>query len=766
MKRPILIALIGYIIGIIWGLYFKISIAFLYLILLIIYIILKKCTRNSKKKVWKYLKVVMLSKATKAILITTSISALFSYILVKQINNEYEKKYENVKNAAFVATIIEEQKEEQYYNQYKKVKKHYLLLKTKNKLQVGNKIQFNGEYKKPEVQRNEHGFDYTFYLKTQKLYGTVTSNSINILKSNNQKLFSTLSNIILNYSKNTIKKFINNKDQQDLLLGILLGKDDNMENEVKDKFSNSSLSHILAISGMHVSYIITGIILLLCSIKVPKNTSKIILIFMLLIFCAVTGYSPTVIRAAYMSILTILASLLHRRNDLPTSMSIVLWIILLDNPFALFSISVQLSFLGTCGILTFYKIFITKFYEKNKELYLAKKLTILEKIYKKTIEISLVSISAQISILPVIIYNFNNISFTFLISNILASILIGPIIILGFLMIFLNLVSEPISQIISYILKLILKSLLLIADMVSNLSISHILLPTTNLIPVIMYYILLLFMYYLLKHNILRKYKYKLIVWILIISMLSFYHPFDSKLHIHFIDVGQGDSTLIITPGNKKLLIDGGGNTSEDFNIGKSVLLPYLLDKGITSLDYVLISHFDTDHVGGILYLLQNIKIENVIIGKQFENSENYEEFSEIIKQKNIKLVIAFQGMKIKIEKNLYFDILWPSDKQKISDNSINNNSLVCKLNYSTFTMLFTGDIEEAAEKILISNYNDKDVLKSDVLKVAHHGSKTSTIKEFLQLVSPKIALIGVGKNNKFGHPNGCTIENISSIRK
>ena len=152
---------------------------------------------------------------------------------------------------------------------------------------------------------------------------------------------------------------------------------------------------------------------------------------------------------------------------------------------------------------------------------------------------------------------------------------------------------------------------------------------------------------------------------------------------------------------------------------------------------------------------MKNMKVKNVIIGKQFENSENLQEFTKIIKEKNIKVTIVEAGDKINIENNLYFYVLWPSVKNEIKENSINNNALVCKLYYKNFTVLFTGDIEM---------YENSKVLESIILKVAHHGSKSSSTEKFLKLVSPKIALIGVGKNNLYEHPSDIVINRMESF--
>lgn len=159
---------------------------------------------------------------------------------------------------------------------------------------------------------------------------------------------------------------------------------------------------------------------------------------------------------------------------------------------------------------------------------------------------------------------------------------------------------------------------------------------------------------------------------------------------------------------------------------------------------------------------MQEIKVNNIIIGKQYKSSENYEEFIKIVKEKKINVKIVEGGEKVSIEDNLYFDILWPFSDNMISDNSINNNSLVCKLNYKNYSMLFTGDIEAIAEKAILKKYSrNLNILKSDILKVAHHGSKTSSITEFIEKIKPKYAIIGVGEDNKFGHPSDSTIQNL-----
>lgn len=165
------------------------------------------------------------------------------------------------------------------------------------------------------------------------------------------------------------------------------------------------------------------------------------------------------------------------------------------------------------------------------------------------------------------------------------------------------------------------------------------------------------------------------------------------------------------------------------------------------------------------MYILENMKIKNVIISKQFESSNNYIQFLKATEEKKIRVYEVEAGQRINIDKYTYFDILWPSTQDCIQENKLNNNSLVCKLISIGTSVLFTGDIEESAEKQILKKYeNNLELLKTDILKVAHHGSKTSTTLEFLNTTKPKYAIIGVGNENKFGHPSNITIQNLKKI--
>lgn len=260
-----------------------------------------------------------------------------------------------------------------------------------------------------------------------------------------------------------------------------------------------------------------------------------------------------------------------------------------------------------------------------------------------------------------------------------------------------------------------------------------------------------------------NSYKYISIILIFIILTNTISNKIFQEIKIYFVDVGQGDSTLIQTIEGKNILIDGGGSEFGSFDVGENILLPYLLDRRITTIDYLMISHFDSDHIGGVFAILENLEVKNIIISKQGETSENLKKFYEITNNKGIRTIIVKKGDIVEIDKYSHFEILFPEDNL-IEDNILNNNSIVARFNSLDFSILFTGDIEEIAEKRLCELYSGTDKLEAFVLKVAHHGSKTSSTEEFLELVKPKIALIGVGKNNNFGHPNIDVIERLENM--
>ena len=834
LKRPIVVIVIGYIIGIIWGLYFKLSIVLLYILLTILFyrknqrnsiisfliIFLKKCFKSQRNtsfqffSIHRYVRYIKLI-FTKQVICFMAISSIISNtILIFQ-----EKRYENLypeENISVEGIVVSNQEEREYKNRYKlnvltvnssdkyQSTQMYIEVEKDISFQYGDKVMLQGEFRKGSKQRNTGGFDYQLYLKSIHIYGTLKVENYKKISSDNANWFEKSMNDIKLVITQNIENLLEEQEQQ-IVKGFILGDTTALDEELKEKFQIANISHVLAVSGMHIVYIVIGIEIVFKK-WLGKRHVKYVVIIGLVFYMALTGYTSSIVRAGIMEMMNIVAFLVYRKNDIWTSIAISLGIILIQNPYAITGVGLQLSYLGTIGIILFNKS-IKQYFDNRKWIknnISIKRSKRISQIVENLKDMIAVTLSAQLMILPVMLYHFNMIGIYFVITNILVSIVTGPIMFLSVIFVFSSFIQLQISQFISIFLSLGIKCFIQISNL-ANLPFSKIYVPTPSILFIIIYYIAILvgnqiYRIYTSKYlnttqtrvkNLIALMKYKLYekkkkirkiyqkilkernvkVFIVKTYKIIFFivflvgiYQFPKNLEIHFLDVGQGDSCFIITPNHKTILIDGGGSTSNTFDVGKDTLIPYLLDKGYTKLDYILISHFDQDHVGGILPILEEFKVGQVFITKQEEKSENYETFLEIVKEKNLKVREVKAGDKITIGE-VTFHILWPMEKQ-IEENILNNNAMVMKLQYKSFSMLFTGDIEEVAEKKILDTYkNHLDMLKAIVLKVAHHGSKSSSTEEFLKAVNSKVAIIGVGENNMFGHPNNAVLERLQAFR-
>lgn len=697
----------------------------------------------------------------------------------------FENMPDRIENINCIAEIIELKEEKDMLDKYilkiikddkneiLKNKKVITYIDKENTFFAGDIIYIKGSFELPEEARNFYGFNNRNYLKQKEIYGNVEIENIEYIKCE-KDFYYVLGKI--KFSILTKIEKIYKEKYKDVLGKVLFGLNGNIDEEITENFRDAGISHVLAISGLHITYVVLLISFILDRCIKNIKLKNICISIFLFLFVILTGISPSCIRACLMTIMMIISKLIHRKNNIIISIIFSFLILILSNMYVIYNIGMWLSFFGTLGIVLF-----------NKFLKLIFKLKMKNKL-SKVIDVILVSFSAQILIWPIIMYVFNTTSLTFFVSNIFVSILIGPIVLLGYISIIISYVFLPVSIIISFVVEILLELLFIIANICSKIPLSKIYIPGKNIIAIFLYYFLILFYILLFKKkkivflrnfSLLKKKvfteKVKKFIVVLMIVIFSFFSVFlfynlnledifyNYDLKIYLVDVGQGDCIIIQTK-NKNIIIDSGeGNSDNKYDYGKNVVFNHLLKIGITKIDYMIYSHMDSDHAGGLMYILENMNVENVLIGIQAEASENLDTLLNILKEKkDTKLSILKSGDKINLDKCCYIDVLWPVEKELIQENTLNNNSLVFKFFYNDFSILFTGDIEEIAERKIIEKYGE--FLKSDVLKVAHHGSKSSTIILFLEYVNPKIALIGVGKDNKFNHPSDIVIKRLNNI--
>ena len=430
--------------GILIGLYFKFSIAFLYILIVIIYYALKTM-RNKNKRSFKLFSIIRYARYLKLYISKISlfifiISSIISNTITLYLNNKYETSFENEKTYELIGVVTSsEKKEKEYYDQYKiklDNKELYIKLDKKEKeLEYGDKVKIKGIYEKPSKAQNYGGFDYQNYLKSIGIIGVIDVEKIEVLEKNKGNFIVKNINDLSKKIKEKTELLFKDEEEQGLIQGLILGDKTNVSEEIQENFEITNLSHILAVSGMHITYLIIGMQIVFQKLAGKKITNIIMIVF-LIIYMILAGSSPSVVRSVIMGILTIFSKLVYRKNDIINSISISLLILLIINPYVIGNIGLQLSYLGTLGIVLFQKT-ISSILEINinKDKYKIKKES---KLVSKIKEMLSVSISAQILIFPIMIFHFNLFSIYFLLTNLLASVIIGPIIIISFLVIILS----------------------------------------------------------------------------------------------------------------------------------------------------------------------------------------------------------------------------------------------------------------------------------------------------------------------------------------
>ncbi len=509
------------------------------------------------------------------------IVATIGYLNIKNKENNFNNKYKDTNKIEAIVKVKSNIKESEYSKSFTgKVLKSYSrenITNTKLNIKFNSNIQLNkgdivkliGEYEDTNYYKNEGNFNYRNYLKKDNIYGNLKVSKIEIVKKNN--------NIINNLNIQIKEKIKNNYSNQtaNFIETIILGDKTNLSDIVKEEFSNSGLSHLLAISGMHIAIIILISNAILDHIIKNYKIKNILLLIIIIIYATIINLSSSSARAIIMAILHIISKLIYKKDNFLVNISLASLILLIINPYNLIDSGFQLSFIASLGIV----IILPKI----------EKLELKNKILKYIYVSLLVSISANILILPIIINTFKKIS----LSMFLIQIIITPIL---YIIEILGLATIVIPSQLVFVIKPILEISVSIFNYISQINFFTIYTKVPNPIITTIYYLSALVYIIKPKRKFIIQICKKTIILLLILNLtISIINQADTNLKIYMIDVGQGDSTLIITPENKKILIDGGG--LENYDIGEKVLIPYLLNKQIKTLDYVMISHFDRDHV-------------------------------------------------------------------------------------------------------------------------------------------------------------------------
>ena len=571
-----------------------------------------------------------------------------------------------------------------------------------NNLSYGDKIKVKGTLITPSKNTNQNTFNYQKYLYYKKIYYIVEATSINKIANNHNYLYTI---------KNTLYQKIN-KLKSSNYIKTLLFCDNTLSKEIKESYRINGISHLFSVSGMHINFFVSIIYLYLNKITYNKRI-KYLITNIFIITYLILFPSSSLLRSTVMSILYSINYLLKLKIKKIDILLLTLGVSLLINPFIIYDLGYIYSY-----TITFFLVLSSSTLKKKNKI-------------NKIIYISLLSFLVSI---PITIYN----SFEINIISILLNIILVPII--SIIILPLTILTY-IFPILDSILYLFTNTLETISLFISKINITKIIFPKPSLLIIVLYYIIILLSY----QN--KKYFYLNIILLIIIYISPY---LNSNFEVVMFEVGEADCHLIKYPYNKNtILIDTGKN---QYKI-KNEVIPYLKSIGIKKIDYLIITHGDEDHIGGSITLINNFQVKNVILNKgTFTDLEK-----ELIKNLN-KKKIPYQ---ININKiNLSNHTIYLLNNTKY--NNENDNSIITYFTYQKYKFLYMGDASITTEDNLLENYNLNNIA---ILKVGHHGSNTSSSKDFISQINPSISLISVGENNIYHHPNKEVINNLSKSR-
>ncbi len=593
----------------------------------------------------------------------------------------------------------------------------------------GDRVEFRGVVEERRGNKNFGLTDINELQKIMRISNSLITRDIVNMGSDSKLVF--FRNNVVNY---IIELFDENLSPENsgILKKLILADSKSIKVDLNELYSETGISHLLAISGLHIMIIISLLNNILSRLGLGYNIKFAITSLFLISYGYILGFPPSVSRAMLMYFILIVSEYLEIKISNKIIVLFAAVILLVINPHWLFDIGFQLSFGAVIGI-AFLK----------------------ERLFPKTTSELLSGIqiytAVNIAIFPILAMHFNNFNLLSLITNLLMTPVVTVVLILGYLSVILSLVLTSISYYIFTVIDFILEAF----NFYLTYTLEYFSLPLRvkypSLISVVIYYIVILI---LLSSTFKRKiYKYRKIFAIYMVMTLVTHAILISSnsLTVGFFDVGQGDSSYLYYKG-KYIQIDTGGTAFSSYNPGVEITKRAIKKRGINKIDLMILSHLDLDHVGGVKSMLESKMIDTIILGESERASDIY---LDIMGGHEDKIITLNENSKLDIDEDLSIRFLNVGTKSLNS----NDNSLVCLVQYKDNKILYTGDIGKVVEELLIS-----DIGNVDILKVSHHGSASSTSIEFLNIARPKYSVISVGKNS-YGHPYTGVLENLKSVK-
>ncbi len=630
---------------------------------------------------------------------------------------------------------------------------------------IGERIKLYGELEPIESAKNPYEISYSMNLKEKGIRARAYFRSpfdLYIIDSIQRLTVSQRVGLFFHdlfiRSKTIIAKSIDDSLTKGFVNAVVLGDKTGITPETLDDFQRAGLTHLLVVSGFNVSIVALLVYYLLRLIGLVYRRLRIALsMATVLFYCLVVGLEPSVVRALIVIEFIFIARLFERKPDIGNLTAAAALVTLLLHPYDLFDIGFQLSYGAVFSLVFLYpsfeRLFIPEQIKEGK--------TFLLEFAHRSLQGFFGSLSVFLGLLPVFLYHFHRVSIVGLAVNILGIPLAAIITIFGFLLVPLSLISSWLASVYGEALLSMTKIIAGIAHFSGSFEWSVIQLPRPQTILIIFY---LAAIFYIIKANARNSFLGRSLIVFSVVFVLSVIKiPFansilknNNNVSLLFFDVGQGDAMLLSAPNGKTYLIDFGGITKNYSAIAERTMLPLFKAEGIGEISGGFITHMHMDHYGGAVSMIQNIQCRTIYTSG--ERTQGYAAYrlDSISQALHIPIIRVHQGDEITVEKDLHIYTLNPETMTEevavpLSSEGMNHHSLALKVVYKNSSALLLGDIEAGDEERLIKRYGD--FLRCDIVKVAHHGSHTSSSEEFVKTAKPKYAVISVGKHNSFGHP-------------
>ncbi|WAA10358.1 DNA internalization-related competence protein ComEC/Rec2 [Fervidibacillus albus] len=610
----------------------------------------------------------------------------------------------------------------------------------------GMNCQTVGVRQIPPEQTNPNGFHYRRYLQSKNISYLFSADRIKSCEKGEPSVFDRIK-ILRNQGIRIIERFFPNTVSP-IISALLFGEKQQIDADLLRSYQQLGIAHLLAISGLHVSVLTAGIYSVLLRFGLTREATRSALLIILPVYACLAGGAPSVNRAVTMAWLIVFLSKWKRKIHPLDALGISFLFFMIRNPYILYHVGFQLSYAVSFCLLLSAPII------RQRKFWLTK--------------IGFVSMVAQFGSIPIVLYHFYEISFLGFFLNILYvpfySVIILPLSFTSFfLLLFVPFIGSPFVSIVAFLLEVANDFARWLADFLQFTWTFG----KPPLFIFLSFYFFFIVGFMLIEHGW-EKYRWHIVLSFFLPFLFQIgyvkFHPFGE---VTFIDVGQGDSIWIRLPFHQgNYLIDTGGyvrfeeeewkKQKDSFDPGEDIVIPFLKSKGVTTIDKLILTHGDFDHIGSAISVLSEFEVGELVVGRTIMKKGMEQEVVHFAKENDIAVQYVFRGSYWE-EGGGQFFVLAP----EMDALSSNDASVVIYAQFGGLDWLFTGDLEKEGEKKILATFPNLEV---DVLKVGHHGSSTSTGKTFLQQIRPKVAVISVGRNNRYGHPDERVVEELQKM--